>query len=134
MAEHKVGTCQEMATKLARTMKGKGIVQRILNILEGIPFGKLFFEVAKILRSSLLLSILLCNSEAWLRVSKPELELLESVDLMLLRRILEAPKTTPKVIRKTQFLYYRKETESALIGFGRSYAENIILFHQLGSA
>ena len=77
-------------------MEGKGIVQRILKILEGIPFGKLFFEVAKILRSSLLLSSLLCNSEAWFRVSKPELELLEYVDLMLLIRILEAPKTTPK--------------------------------------
>ena len=38
----------------ARTMKGQGILQRILNILEGIPFGKLFFEVAKILRSSFL--------------------------------------------------------------------------------
>ena len=60
-------------------MKGKGIVQRILNILEGIPFGKLFFQVAKILRSSLLLSSLLCNSETRFRVSKPELELLESV-------------------------------------------------------
>ena len=31
----------------ARAMKGKGIVQRILNILDGIPFGTLFFEVAK---------------------------------------------------------------------------------------
>ena len=80
----------------ARTMKGKGIVQRISNILEGIPFGKMFFEVAKILRNSLLISSLICNSEAWFRISKPELELLKSVDLMLLRKILEAPKSTPK--------------------------------------
>ena len=49
-----------------------------------------------ILHSSLLLSSLLCNSEAWLKLSKPEYKLLESVDLMLLRRILDGLKPTPK--------------------------------------
>ena len=79
-----------------RIIKGKGIVQRISNILKDIPFGKLFFQVAKILRNSLLVSSLLCNSEAWFKITKSELELLESVDVILLRSILEAPKATPK--------------------------------------
>ena len=80
----------------ARVNKGKGIVKRIMNILEGIPFGKLNFEVAMVLRNTLLVSSLLCNSEAWFNLTKSELDLLESVDLMFFRRILNAPKYTSK--------------------------------------
>jgi hypothetical protein len=106
----------------ARVSKGKGINSKILTMLEGIPFGNFYFEVAVILRNSLLVSSLLCNSEAWYNVTKAELELLESVDVMLLRSILRAPKSTPKemlylelgcvpfreIVRKRRlsFLYY----------------------------
>ena len=75
----------------SRVNKGKGIVQKIINILEGIPFGKLFFEVAIILRNTLLVSSVLCNSETWYNVTKAELDLLETVDVKLLRSILGAP-------------------------------------------
>ena len=37
----------------ARVNKGKGIVKKIQNILEGIPFGKLYYQVATLLRNSL---------------------------------------------------------------------------------
>ena len=80
----------------SRVNKGKGIVSRIMTLLEGIPFGKFYFEVAVILRNSLLVSSMLTNSEAWYNVSKAELDYLETVDELLLRRILKAPKTTPK--------------------------------------
>ena len=79
-----------------RVNKGKGIAKRILDILEGIPFGKLYFQVAIILRNSLLVSSVMCNSETWFSVTKSELELLETADLMLLRSILGTPKTVPK--------------------------------------
>ena len=82
----------------ARVNKGKGIVKRIMEILDGIPFGKLYFQIAVILRNSLLVSSVLCNSEAWFNVTKAELALIESVDLMLLRNILGAPKTVAKEI------------------------------------
>ena len=80
----------------ARVNKGKGIVKRILEILEGIPFGKLYFQVAIILRNTLLVSSVLCNSEAWFNVTKAELELLETVDTLLLRSLLMAPKSVSK--------------------------------------
>ena len=80
----------------ARINKGKGIVKKILNILEGIPFGKMYFQVAVLLRNSLLVSSLLCNSEAWFNLTDSELNLLETVDLILLRSIMKAPKSTPK--------------------------------------
>ena len=80
----------------ARVNKGTGIVRKILTLLDGIPFGKYHFEAAVLLRNSLLASSMLFNSEAWYNLSKAELELLESVDLSLLRGILKAPKSTPK--------------------------------------
>ena len=80
----------------ARVNKGTGIVRGILTMLDGIPFGKYHFEAGVILRNSLLVSSMLFNSEAWYNVTKSELELLETVDVMLLRGILNAPKSTPK--------------------------------------
>ena len=84
----------------ARVSKGTGIVNNIMTKLEGIPFGKYYFEVAMILRNSLLVSSVLCNSEAWYNVTDAELDYLETVDLMLLRKVLNTPKSTPK-----EFMY-----------------------------
>ena len=80
----------------ARVAKGKGINSRIMSILNGIPFGQYYFEVALILRNSLLVSSLLCNSESWYNLTKAEVNLIESVDLQLLRSIFNVPKSTPK--------------------------------------
>ena len=80
----------------ARVNKGTGIVNNIMTKLEGIPFGKYYFEVAIILRNSLLVSSMIFNSESWYNVTNAELDLLETVDLMLMRNILKAPKSTPK--------------------------------------
>ena len=80
----------------ARVAKGKGTISRIMSLLQGIPFGRFYFEVAMILRESLLVSSMLVNTEAWYNVTKPELELLETIDLQFLRNVLKAPKSTPK--------------------------------------
>ena len=80
----------------ARVSKGTGIVNRIMTLLNGIPVGKFYFEIALMLRNSLLVSSVLCNSESWYNVTNGELDYLESVDLMLLRKLLQAPKSTPK--------------------------------------
>ena len=84
----------------ARVSKGTGIVNNIMTKLEGIPFGKYYFEVAMILRNSLLVSSVLCNSEAWYNVTDAELDYLKTVDLMLLRKVPNTPKSTPK-----EFMY-----------------------------
>ena len=80
----------------ARINKGQGIVSRIMTLLEGIQFGRHYFEVAMILRDSLLVSNMLFNTEAWYNITLKELQLLETVDHMFLRRLLGAPKCTPK--------------------------------------
>ena len=64
--------------------------------LSDICFGKHFFKVAIILRNSHLVSSLLTNSEAWYNVTQADTDMLEGVDEMLLRRVLECPMSTPK--------------------------------------
>ena len=65
-------------------------------MLEDIPFGKHYFEVGMILRYSLLVSSVLFDSEAWYNLTESELDLLETIDLLFLRKLLKAPKGTPK--------------------------------------
>ena len=76
--------------------KGTGIITQIMSILEDVCFGKYFFQVAIILRNSLLISSLLTNAEGWYNLTKSEIEELESVDERLLRKVLESPVSTPK--------------------------------------
>ena len=103
----------------ARVQKGKGIITRILTILEGIPFGQFYFEVAMMLRNSLLVSSMLVNTEAWYKITKAELNLLESIDVQFLKSVLKAPKCTP-----TEMLYL----ELGCIPFGHLIMKRRILF------
>ena len=81
---------------IARKEKSNGIVKQIIAILEDICFGPFHFEVTVILRDSLFLSSDLVNSEAWYDVTDSDIEVLEQADENLLRKILEAPISTPK--------------------------------------
>ena len=60
--------------------KGVGNVKQIISILREFCFGKFQFEVAIILRNSLLLSSMLTNAETWVDVKKSEIVELEQVD------------------------------------------------------
>ena len=80
----------------ARKNRGTGIVTQIMEKLNDICFGKYFFKVAVILRNSHLVSSLLTNAEAWYNVTQANIDLLESVDKSLLRRVLDCPMSTPK--------------------------------------
>ena len=79
-----------------RKAKASGAVKQILSILDEICVGPFFFEIAMVLRNSLLVSSLLTNSEAWYGLTKQEIDTLESADLLLLRRIFEVPFSCPK--------------------------------------
>ena len=126
----------------ARVAKGKGIVSRIISILDGIPFGKYYYEVGVILRNSLLISSMLFNTEAWYNITQAELELLESVDILFLRRLLNAPRATPKemlylelgcvplreliIKRRIMFLHYilNEKAESMIKRFFQTQLKN----------
>ena len=70
-----------------RKNKGKGSINQIMQILDSVYFGKYYFEVAIVLRSSLLLSSLLLNSEAWVNINDKEIRSLEQTDEILLSKL-----------------------------------------------
>ena len=127
---------------IARKEKSNGIVKQIIAILEDICFGPFHFEVAVILRDSLFLSSVLVNSEAWYDLTDADIEVLEQADENLLRKILEAPISTPKCMlyletgckpvryivmtRRLMFFHYiLNEEENSLISrFYRSQVKN----------
>ena len=79
----------------SRKSKGIGIVSQIMVILETVSLGFYYFEIAILLRESLLINGILFNSEVWYGVTKAQISDLEAVDKMLLRRILNTPISTP---------------------------------------
>ena len=117
---------------LNRRNRGTGIVTQIMTKLEEVCLGKYFFQVAVIWRSTYLVSSLLTNAEAWYNLIQADIDILESVDEGLLRKILEAPCSTPKEMlylelgvvpiryiikeRRLNFLWYiLNEDEEAMI-------------------
>ena len=82
----------------ARKEKAYGIIDQVTAILDNICFGPFQFEVAKILRDSLLINGILTNSEAWYNLTKEEINELQEVDEQLLRKMLETGKCNPKVM------------------------------------
>ena len=79
----------------ARKSRGIGIIDQIFYYLNDVFFGPYFFQAALMLRTSMLLSSVLVNSESWYNLSSTDIQELESVDNMLHRRILETAKSTP---------------------------------------
>ena len=67
-----------------------------MSILQNTCFGPYYFQVAIILRNTILANGILTNSEAWYGLNDSDLKILEGVDEQLLRRVLEVPSTCPK--------------------------------------
>ena len=91
---------------IARKNKGLGVITQITQILDTVLFGKYFFEVAMILRSSLLLSSLLLNSEAWVNLSEKDIRSLERTDEILLSKILDSEANTSNTFKYLELGIY----------------------------
>ena len=82
-----------------RKDKGIGVINQIMQILHSTYFGKYFFEIAMVLRESLLLSSLLLNSEAWVNYTDRDLRILEQCDEMLLTKVLDCDANTSNALK-----------------------------------
>ena len=78
-----------------RVGRGNGLSADILSILESVGMGKHFFKMAVLLRETLFLSSILTNSETWYGLTKGNIEDLEKMDKILLRKILSTGRNTP---------------------------------------
>ena len=76
--------------------KGVGAVSQIFAMVSQVSLGHYYFDVALIMRSTILISKLVSSSETWYNVTKPEYQKLESIDEMFVRRLLSVQASTPK--------------------------------------
>ena len=79
-----------------RISRASGAAKETLQMLDDLCLGDFYFQGANILRSSLFLSSLISNCEAWVNLSAKNISDLESLDEKLLRDILSAHAKTPK--------------------------------------
>ena len=79
----------------SRVAKGLGIISQIMTMLETITVGNHYFETAVLLRESLFLNSILTNAEVWYGVTSSDLKYLADLDKSLLRKIFNAPFSTP---------------------------------------
>ena len=70
----------------------------ILFILNNTYYGDQYFNIAKLLRNSMFLSVLTGNCEVWPRINLSDIKLLESADNTLMYKILESPSKSSYVL------------------------------------
>ena len=66
-----------------------------MNILEKVTLGRHYYETALLLRESIFLNGILTNVESWHGLSSAQIYQLETVDKLLLRKLLNTPVSTP---------------------------------------
>ena len=67
-----------------------------MNLLKQVSFGHHYVEIALLLRQSLFLGSILNNVEVMYGMTKTDMLEFDNLDILLLRRILNSPSSTPK--------------------------------------
>ena len=79
-----------------RVARGLAVILRIEAILSEIEFGKHTIEVALLLYHALFISSILFNAQAWRNFTENDFNELQKLQLRLLRKIVDAPKSISK--------------------------------------
>ena len=77
-----------------RFSKGNGIISKIFSIIDTLCFGPYLFEIAVLLRNSMLINGVLNNAEIWYNLLPSKIKLLESLDKIFFSRLFHVPGTT----------------------------------------
>ena len=78
-----------------RISKGIGLISTIINLLESVCFGPHYFEIAMLLRESVLVNGVATNAEVWHNLSECEIAEFDNLDKLFFQRLLSVPKSTP---------------------------------------
>ena len=78
-----------------RVSRGLGLVTQIEHILKTVSLGEYYFQIALILRESMLINSMLSSCDIWYGLKKADVEKLESVDNLFLSKLLQSKVTTP---------------------------------------
>ena len=84
------------ATVEQRRQKGIGICSQIIGIVNGLSLGNYYFKIGFFLREAMFLNGILTNSEVWYPIKESQIEILQNVDLILLKKLTNAHSKTAK--------------------------------------
>ena len=87
-----------MKNIISRKNKGTGLVNEINATLVEMMPGQDNFEIATLLRNTILVSSLLFNSKTWFGLTNKEITLLEKVDENLQHKVLNCSSKTPRYL------------------------------------
>ena len=73
---------------LSRANKGQSVINDICHILEGTYFGSSYFEAMKLMRESMLLSVITNNLEVSFNLTTRDIKTLNNIDIQLLQQCL----------------------------------------------
>ena len=79
-----------------RRNQGLAAISQIVSMLNLISLGHCYFEISLILRDSILISKLTFNSEIWYNLTKVQINKLEQIDEMYMRKVFNVARTVPK--------------------------------------
>ena len=68
-----------------------------MNILREVSLGNHYFVIARLLRDTMFLSAMLTCCESWLNLTKSDIEELENLDTILLKKFFDSPISTSKI-------------------------------------
>ena len=81
-----------------RYSRGIGIINQITSLLTTILLGIYYYDIAMVLRESMLINSILTSSQSWYNVSNKHLETLESIDILYMRKIFNSHSKTAREI------------------------------------
>ena len=112
-----------------RHNQGIGSVAQIFTMLGQVSLGHYHFEIALVLRDSMLVSKLVFNSEVWYNITIKQILKLEQIDEMFFRKLFSLAKSAPRegmyiecgkmairfITWMRQIMYYRHILKKELI-------------------
>ena len=77
-------------------LKAEGVCSQIIGMVNGLSLGHYFFKISFLYRDTMLENGILTNAEVWYPISDSQIGILENVDLMLIRKLVNVHSKTAK--------------------------------------
>ena len=77
------------ATIENRRQKGVGLCSQITGMVNGLSLGHHYYRISFMFRDCMLLNGILTNCNVWYPISDSQIEILENIDLMLIRKLVK---------------------------------------------
>ena len=84
------------ATIENRRQKGIGLCSQITGMVDGLSLGHFYYKISFMFRECKLLNGILTNTEIWYPITNTQIEVLEDIDLMFIRKLVKGHAKTAK--------------------------------------